>query len=53
MANREEIIKAILAVAGDPVSGVIVDLAPAFADAIVALDAPVVEKRVVEAPEKR
>jgi hypothetical protein len=52
LANREEIIKAILAVAGNPASGVIADLAPAFADAIVALDNPV-EKRVIEAPEKR
>lgn len=40
MASKDEIKKAILKVAGDPVSGVIVDLSEAWAEAIVALDAP-------------
>ena len=38
MASRNEIEKAILDVAGNPVSGVIRQMAGAFADAIVALD---------------
>jgi len=41
MATREDIKKAILAVAGNPESGVIHSLADAWADAIVGLDAPV------------
>lgn len=51
MANKDEIKKAILAVAGDPVSGDIADLVDAFAEAIVNLDNPKTEKRVV-APEE-
>jgi hypothetical protein len=51
--TKEQIVSAILAVAGDPASGIIKELAPAFADAILAIDAPKVEKRVVEATEKR
>lgn len=38
MATKNEIEKAILGVAGNPVSGVIREMAGAFADAIVALD---------------
>jgi hypothetical protein len=60
MADREAIKKAILDVAGNPVSGVIAEYADRFADAVVALDAPKVvreidtrEKRVVEVREKR
>ena len=53
LAKYEEILKTILDLAGNPASGVIADLAPKWAEAIVALDAPIVEKRVVEAPEKR
>ena len=53
MASREDILKVILDIAGNPAAGVIADLAPEWADAIVALDAPKVEKRVQEAPEKR
>lgn len=41
MANREEIKKAILEVAGNPESGPVAKLADAWADAIVGLDAPV------------
>ena len=41
MASREDIKKAILAVAGDPESGPIPALVDAWADAIVGLDAPV------------
>ena len=60
MANKEDIRKAILKVAGNPENGVIKDLAGAMADAIVALDEPEVksyypvkESRVMKAPEKR
>jgi hypothetical protein len=53
LAKYEEILKTILDVAGNPASGVIADLAPEWAKAIAELDAPAVEKRVVEAPEKR
>ena len=38
MANRDEIKKVILDIAGNPVSGAIKDLADAWADAIVSLD---------------
>lgn len=41
MATKEDIKKAILAVAGNPESGPIAKLADAMADAIVGLDAPV------------
>ena len=60
MATRAEIKKVILEVAGNPESGVVKSLADAWADAIVALDAPVEEKkaevketRVIDAAEKR
>lgn len=60
MANREQIRKAILKVAGNPENGVIKDLAGAMADAIVALDEPEVksydpvkETRVTKASETR
>lgn len=41
MATKEDIKKAILAVAGNPDSGIVHSLADAWADAIVGLDAPV------------
>ena len=41
MANKEDIKKVILAIAGDPESGPIPALADKWADAIVGLDAPV------------
>ena len=41
MATKKEIKDAILAVAGNPDSGVIFDYADRFAEAIVGLDAPV------------
>lgn len=57
MATKEQIIDAILAVAGNPAVGEIKDLAGDFADAIVALDTPVgkeaKEVRVVKAEETR
>jgi len=53
MASKDEIKKAILDVAGNPDSGVIRDLAEAFATAIVELDKPTKEVRVVEAKETR
>jgi hypothetical protein len=61
MATKEEIKKTILAVAGNPVSGVIKDFADAWADAIYELDNPTpsktavpsVTKRVVEPQETR
>jgi hypothetical protein len=40
MASKQEIKDTILKVAGEPISGVIFDLAETWADAIVALDAP-------------
>jgi hypothetical protein len=40
MATKSEIKKTILQVAGDPISGVIFDLAEEWAEAIVALDTP-------------
>ncbi len=53
MATKDQIVKAILEVAGNPAAGEIKELADAFADAIVSLDAPVTEKRVVKAEETR
>lgn len=64
MATRQEIKDTIMKVAGDPESGVVKQLADAWADAIVALDAPVKPKeekaeqevketRVISAAEKR
>jgi len=66
MASKAEIKKAILEVAGNPESGPVRQLADAWADAIVALDAPapaprveredaepVKETRVLKAAEKR
>jgi hypothetical protein len=63
MATKEEIKKAILKVAGDPESGDIFQLADAFAEAIVGLDAPAKaeassykptqETRVTKADEQR
>lgn len=41
MATKEQIIKAILSVAGDPETGVVTDYAERWADAIVGLDAEV------------
>jgi len=51
--TKDQIVAAILAVAGNPVSGVIKELAPAFAEAILEIDAPKTEKRVVSAAETR
>lgn len=45
MATKAEIKKAILAVAGDPESGVIADLAEKFADAVFALDSVATEQK--------
>jgi hypothetical protein len=57
MATKEQIIEAILKVAGEPSVGVIKDLAEDFADAIISLDAPAQketkEVRVVKAEETR
>lgn len=44
MATRQEIKDTILAVAGNPESGVVKQYADAWADAIVALDAPAAPK---------
>jgi hypothetical protein len=41
MATKEDIKKAILAVAGNPDSGIVADFADKWAEAIVGLDAPV------------
>lgn len=57
MASKEQIVAAILAVAGDPASGVVKDLVSEFADAIIALDNPTSkdakEVRVVKPEETR
>lgn len=48
MASKDQIKKAILEVAGNPESGAVFNLADKWADAIVGLDAPVSEGKVVE-----
>lgn len=57
MATKEQIVEAILEVAGNPSVGVIKDLAEDFADAIISLDTPAAketkEARVVKAEETR
>jgi hypothetical protein len=53
MATKEQIVAAILQVAGNPAAGQVRDLAEAFADAVVAIDTPVKEVRVVEVKETR
>ncbi len=49
MATKEQIKKAILEVAGNPISGAIADLADSMADAVVAIDTPAVVGEVKEA----
>lgn len=44
MATKEQIKKTILEVAGNPESGVVAEFAEAWADAIIAIDSPKVEK---------
>ena len=53
MATKEQIEAAILKVAGNPDTGIIRDLAPAFAEAIVNIDAPEKETRTVAPKETR
>lgn len=60
MATKEEIKKVILSIAGNPVTGVVKDLADAWATAIAELDNKVVKaavpsatKRVIEPEETR
>jgi hypothetical protein len=53
MASKEQIKEAILKVAGDPGVGVIFELADEMADAIVAIDQPVIERRIVKPKETR
>lgn len=57
MATKDEIVAAILKVAGNPAVGEIKELASDFADAIIAIDNPpskvAKEVRVVEAEETR
>ena len=53
MATKEQIVTAILETAGNPAVGVVRDLAEAFADAIIAIDTPAKEVRVVETKETR
>jgi len=53
MATKKEIVEAILKTAGNPDTGIIKDLADAFATAIVAIDAPVKETRVDSPKETR
>lgn len=49
MATKEQIKKAILEVAGNPISGAIADLADSMADAVVAIDTPAVHGEAKEA----
>lgn len=51
MATRDQIKATILEVAGNPDSGVVRQFADAWADAIVALDAPKVEEPAVASRE--
>lgn len=59
MATKDQIKEAILKVAGNPTSGVVADLAEAWAKAIYELDnpskagVPSAEKRIVEPQETR
>ena len=56
MATKEQMIDAMLTVAGNPTAGPIKEWVEAFADAIISLDAPakeVKEQRVVKAEETR
>lgn len=58
MATKEQIVKVILGVAGDPESGIVAEYASKWADAIVALDAPEKaspdkEVRIISPAEKR
>jgi hypothetical protein len=53
MATKEQIIAAILEIAGNPAVGEVKDLSEAFADAIIAIDTPAKEVRVVEIKETR
>lgn len=57
MATKDEIIAAIMAVAGNPEVGAVKELASEFADAIIALDNPLSkdakEVRIVKAEETR
>lgn len=46
MADREQIVQAILNAAGNPVSGVVVEQVGVWADAVVALSAPTETKAV-------
>jgi hypothetical protein len=47
MATKEQIKKVILDVAGNPESGVVAEFADKWADAIVAIDAPVKDTREI------
>lgn len=53
MATKEQIVSAILETAGNPVVGEIKDLAESLADAILAIDAPAKEVRVMKVDELR
>lgn len=53
MASKEQIKKVILAVAGNPESGVVVEYADKWAEAIAELDAPAKEVRVLKPGETR
>jgi hypothetical protein len=52
MATKEQIKKALLETAGNPESGVIYDLADAWADAIVGLDTPAIPSIASTGPAK-
>lgn len=52
MATKEQIKRAILEVAGNPESGVVYNLAGAWADAIVGLDTPAIPSIAANGPAK-
>lgn len=52
MATKEQIKRAILEVAGNPESGVVYNLADAWADAIVGLDTPAIASIAPTGPAK-
>jgi len=51
--TKDEVKAAILGVAGNPVSGIIFEMADAFAEAVIDLDSPTKEVRITQPKETR
>jgi hypothetical protein len=51
--TKEDVKSAILEVAGNPVSGIIFEMADAFADAVIDLSKPAKEVRITQPKETR